>query len=356
MRILFCSRHNLCRIKKKKGGDLSNIAIFSTLSEIFDVDLAVSEFSASESHVRGLSRIIGLQSLNRSWPLFYVKHLNSTLSKCDFRYDFIFATKGSLLAAYDLSVRFNIPLVLVVRDFHELPIFGKRNGKPFAYSIIKHIAFGRTWKKIYEHSYCVLTSSNYLGTIISKFYSVKRLETIYPHVEGSTAAVDKCIVDTSKPIGMISGSKYKGEEIIFALARRMPNRQFVIYNSVTEVSRLENLSVKGYTDADEIFSQISILLVPSTVNETFGRVVIEAIMRGIPCLCHDIGGLSEAMRSPLFRVPYKNLDQWINKIEKIFMGDHYFIMQHRENIRSVSRFRDEIHRESLRRIITQANV
>lgn len=49
----------------------------------------------------------------------------------------------------------------------------------------------------------------------------------------------------------------------------------------------------GFAESSEFFQQIDLLVVPSLVEEAFGRVVVEAASVGVPSLVSDRGGLPE---------------------------------------------------------------
>jgi glycosyltransferase involved in cell wall biosynthesis len=49
----------------------------------------------------------------------------------------------------------------------------------------------------------------------------------------------------------------------------------------------------GGDDLERFFQGARLLVVPSLWFETYGMVVAEAMMRGVPVLCSDIGALSE---------------------------------------------------------------
>ncbi|RMH94171.1 glycosyltransferase family 1 protein [Lysobacter pythonis] len=48
-------------------------------------------------------------------------------------------------------------------------------------------------------------------------------------------------------------------------------------------------------DVEKVYSALDVLLCPSEIEETFGRVVAEAQACGVPVIARDRGGLSEAM-------------------------------------------------------------
>jgi len=84
-----------------------------------------------------------------------------------------------------------------------------------------------------------------------------------------------------------------------------------------------NVKCVGYTNRDEIFSNISLLLVPSTWYETFGRIVVESQLRGIPCLCHGIGGLKESQIIEDYIIPFNDINNWVNKINYVLENYNY---------------------------------
>lgn len=57
-----------------------------------------------------------------------------------------------------------------------------------------------------------------------------------------------------------------------------------------------NVSFVGYTDPSRFFSGIDVLVVPSLLKESFGRVVIEAYSHGVPVIGTSRGGVEELVR------------------------------------------------------------
>jgi amino acid adenylation domain-containing protein len=151
-------------------------------------------------------------------------------------------------------------------------------------------------------------------------------------------------------IAMINPSGIKGVSIFAGLARRMPEVAFAAVPtwSTTDGDRallagLPNVTLLPATDdVDELFAPIRVLLVPSLWGEAFGQVVVEALLRGVPVITSDQGGLPEAglgvtrivpvrpieryedrlddRRMPVPVVPEQDLDPWAAELSSLLAG------------------------------------
>jgi glycosyltransferase involved in cell wall biosynthesis len=103
-------------------------------------------------------------------------------------------------------------------------------------------------------------------------------------------------------VTMINPCALKGVGIFMELARRFPDTEFAAVPTwgadqdlINRLQALPNVRLlEPANDIEEILGQTRILLVPSLWPETFGYVVPEAMLRGIPVLASNIGGLPEA--------------------------------------------------------------
>lgn len=103
-------------------------------------------------------------------------------------------------------------------------------------------------------------------------------------------------------VTLINPCVEKGLPIFLELARRFPSRPFAAVPTWgAEASVLETLrAVPNVTllepvdEIDEVLAQTRVLLAPSLWPETFGYVAPEAMLRGIPVLASNLGGLGEA--------------------------------------------------------------
>lgn len=120
----------------------------------------------------------------------------------------------------------------------------------------------------------------------------------------------------------------KGFPILDGLARDLPAVKFAAVTSwnftpylARELSTLKNVTIlPTFADMDELWKQTKILLVPTLCFEAFGLVVVEAMLRGIPVLASDQGGLVEAKLGVEYTIPAVPLTPLLS-IEKEEHGD-----------------------------------
>ena len=66
-------------------------------------------------------------------------------------------------------------------------------------------------------------------------------------------------------------------------------------------------------DISAILMQTRVLLVPSLWGEAFGRVVVEAMLRGIPVLASACGGLVEAKLGVDYLLPIRPIERYLEQ-------------------------------------------
>jgi glycosyltransferase involved in cell wall biosynthesis len=110
------------------------------------------------------------------------------------------------------------------------------------------------------------------------------------------------VTDTAGYVTMVNPCAEKGLDVFLALAGRFPDVAFAAVPTwgadaavMDALATAPNVTVlPPADDIDDILQQTRIMLVPSLWPETFGYIAVEAMLRGVPVLASDRGGLPEA--------------------------------------------------------------
>lgn len=116
-------------------------------------------------------------------------------------------------------------------------------------------------------------------------------------------------------VTLVNPCAYKGITIFLELARSLPEQMFAAVPSwgTTEqdraaLERLPNVRLlPPDDDPDSFFEKTRVLLAPSLGGEGFGLVPLEAMLRGIPVIASDCGGLPEAKLGVDYVLPVRPL-------------------------------------------------
>jgi glycosyltransferase involved in cell wall biosynthesis len=117
---------------------------------------------------------------------------------------------------------------------------------------------------------------------------------------------------------MINPCAVKGISIFLEIARRLPEYQFAAipgWGTTSEdrraLGRVPNIRLlPNPKDIDELLSQTRLLLNPALWYEGFGLIVMESMLRGIPVVASDSGGLKEAKRGTGYVIPVRTIEQF----------------------------------------------
>src|SRR5205085_5252608 len=117
---------------------------------------------------------------------------------------------------------------------------------------------------------------------------------------------------------MINPCAMKGISIFLALAKSLPDIRFaavLTWGTTAEdrlaLGQLPNVKLLNpVDDIDEVFAQSRILLMPSLWSEAFGLTAIEAMLRGIPTLASNVGGLPEAKLGVDYVLPVRPIESY----------------------------------------------
>ena len=140
---------------------------------------------------------------------------------------------------------------------------------------------------------------------------------------------DYCCTPDGDAILFVNPSPAKGARLVAAIAERLPHRRFLIAQSWADTPSdplvdiaLPNVGTAAPEhDMRAIYRRTRLVLMPSLLEESWGRVVTEAQFSGIPAIATDRGGLADNVGAggavlPLGAAP----ERWCAAIEAL-LGD-----------------------------------
>ena len=143
----------------------------------------------------------------------------------------------------------------------------------------------------------VMAASDYIRKQIETLLGLKA-QTWYANTQLAEYAA-RVPHSGEKTIGYVSSGKHKGDDIVEAIIQKLPHRKFFVAGgrfSLRHQKAPENLEYLGHlNDMRRFYEKIDLLLVPSIVEESFSRVIMEAATNGIPVIANKVGGIPEAL-------------------------------------------------------------
>src|SRR6266545_8306834 len=132
---------------------------------------------------------------------------------------------------------------------------------------------------------------------------------------------------TRRALLMVNPVPEKGVELVHRLAAAMPERPVTLVAGwwpVTKPADQPNVTnLPPQWSMEHVYSDTRLLLVPSTVEEAFGRVVIEAGLHAVPALTSHLGGLPEAVAHGGLILDPTDVDAWRTAIKELDNPDTY---------------------------------
>ncbi|MDE3164768.1 MAG: glycosyltransferase family 4 protein [Acidobacteriota bacterium] len=119
-------------------------------------------------------------------------------------------------------------------------------------------------------------------------------------------------------VTMINPCAVKGISIFLEVAARMPGVEFGVVpgwgttaDDRRALGRLGNVAVlPNARRIEDVLERTQVLLMPSLWYEGFGLIVMEAMLRGIPVVASDSGGLVEAKRGTGYVIGVKTIARY----------------------------------------------
>jgi glycosyltransferase involved in cell wall biosynthesis len=143
----------------------------------------------------------------------------------------------------------------------------------------------------------------------------RHAEVIHPPIYGSGPFARPT---SAEQITMINPCAVKGVSIFLALEHEFPDCAFAALPGwgTTAADRRALLAhanvvlLRNCKHIDDVLQNTRVLLVPSLWFEGFGLIVVEAMLRGIPTVASDAGGLQEAKLGSRFVIPVRPIERY----------------------------------------------
>ena len=177
--------------------------------------------------------------------------------------------------------------------------------------------------------------------IAASDFAARRIETLLgvrPSIVPPLIEPERYRVDhPGDQVLMVNPSLRKGVELFFRLAEARPDIPFLAVESWTVKSAwrmvlmnraraLGNVALwLPVEDMREAYAKARLILMPSIHEETFGRVVGEAQLSGIPALVSDRGALPETVGRGGIAVPLDaGLDAWLQALDRLWQDQAFY--------------------------------
>lgn len=179
----------------------------------------------------------------------------------------------------------------------------------------------------------VVANSPYTADRVKDRYGL-RIPVIPPVVNLSSYQTER---SNAQCVTLVSPNSDKGVELVLELATALPMLPFLLVEGwplgrqewgrlKRQTAHLGNVRVRrSARDMMEIYRSTRVLLVPSQVAETFGRVVIEAQVSGIPSIVRNIGSLPWTVGEGGIIMPVDaGVAQWSEELARLFNDQHHY--------------------------------
>ncbi len=171
-------------------------------------------------------------------------------------------------------------------------------------------------KEIVHQAAAVVAIGHHTAAYIER-YCGRGAEVVHPPIYGTPPYAELGCFGSGAVL-MINPCLAKGISIFLALAERFPEQEFAALagwgTTLADREALRSLpnvavweTVKQIEDA---LSRSCLLLMPSLWYEGFGLIAMEAMLRGLPVISSDSGGLVEAKQGTGFVIPVRGIERW----------------------------------------------
>ena len=149
---------------------------------------------------------------------------------------------------------------------------------------------------------------------------------IHPPIYGLAPYADFSQFGTGYVL-MVNPCVVKGLRILLGLAERfehIPFAALIGWGTTPEdrqaMRRHSNVTqLESVQDIDDVLRKSRLLLMPSLWYEGFGLIAMEAMLRGLPVISSDSGGLVEAKQGTGYVIPVQPIDRYTTEFDAAHM-------------------------------------
>lgn len=175
-----------------------------------------------------------------------------------------------------------------------------------------------------EECALVITIGQYMREYCQAYLS-SNITVVHPPLYGSPPF--RNYGDPAKGfILMINPCSIKGLPIFLDIARQCEGLDFAVLpgwgTTSLDIAESKRCGIKilpSPPNIDEVLAQTRVLVVPSLWTEGFGLIVIEAMLRGIPVISSEHGGLTEAKMGTQFQIPIHPITEYTSDRDERMM-------------------------------------
>jgi glycosyltransferase involved in cell wall biosynthesis len=290
------------------------------------------EYRIHTNNIRDVAKLTWTnQVINR---IQWKRYLRENLRK---NYDLLITQNRLAPASVTVANEYGIPSLFFLRSM-ALTGYEKYSPKFDHLNNLKQTDLGGRiqypflWKNFHDYSRAALNAahtianSNFTSKKISELFGADS-SIIYPPIKTENYRVN---YDRNGYITMVNPrTKYKGADILLNIADRMSNEEFLLVGPIgpskikEEAKRTPNVTHWEWCeDMREAYGESKVVVVPSRVKESFGRVPAEAMVSGIPCVVSNRGGLPEVVgKTGMIIDKIESVDAWVKGIHRA-VEDH----------------------------------